>query len=271
MYKIARMGWLPDPMDHRDLAVSSPIVKAAKANTSQESKRVMGASPKANKSKVDLRRYCSPIEDQGDIGSCTAQSAAGLLEFLWRQTIDEPVDASRLFIYKATRNLLGWSGDTGAFVRETIKAIRLFGACPESHWPYETEAFDDEPPAFCYAYANNFKALVYYRLEPTIAELEKSLAAGIPFAFGFSCFASIDDFDVSRTGHIPFPKKRDKNVGGHAVMCVGFDRKAKHFIIRNSWGEGWGDGGYGYLPYEYFTKGLADDCWAVVKSDYEGL
>lgn len=147
MYRIARMGWLPDPKDHRDLTSDSKIVKSALASTAHYSKNRMGrATPRA--AKVNLSSNCSAIEDQGDIGSCTAQSVAGLLEFLWLRTHEEIMEASRLFIYKATRNLLGWTGDTGAFVRDTIKAVRMFGTCPETHWSYDTDRFDDEPPAF---------------------------------------------------------------------------------------------------------------------------
>jgi C1A family cysteine protease len=236
--------------------------------------RVKLAPPAKLPTKVDLRDKCPAIEDQGEIGSCTAHAVGGLLEYLWKQTTESGLDGSRLFLYKATRNLLGWTGDTGAFVRTAIKAARLFGVCPEDWWPYEDEKFDEEPPAFCYSLAQNFKTLVYYRLDAEIPKLKASLAQGIPFAFGFTCFETIDDPEVAETGRIPFPAKNETTVGGHAVMAVGYDDTEKSFIIRNSWGRTWGDPncrGYGYIPYKYFDTDLADDCWCVLKVNIEDV
>ena len=272
-YRIARLGWLPDPLDHRDVLHDSPRVKAAQATTAKRAaKGVVAAKPTAKlPASVDLSRYCSPIEDQGMIGSCTAQSVVGLLEYLWRLIYGRGIDASRLFVYKATRNLLGWTGDTGAFVRSTIKAVRLFGTCPEDYWPYHEGQFDTEPPAFCYSFARNYRTILYYRLQERVEALRTSLAQGLPFAFGFTCFESLFNPEVSETGMIPFPEPGESVIGGHAIMAVGYEHAKKHFIIRNSWGRDWGRGGYGYLPYAYFERGLADDCWCVLKTEYEEL
>jgi C1A family cysteine protease len=220
---------------------------------------------------VDLSTHCPPVEDQADIGSCTAHAVVGLLEYLWMQTHKKHLDASRLFVYKATRNLLGWTGDTGAFVRTAMKSLRVFGACPEDYWPYDAVKFEEEPTSFCYAFGASFKSLVYYRIDPTLADIRKSLAAGVPFAFGFTCYESIDNPSVAATGRIPFPNGSERVVGGHAVMAVGYDDAKKHVIIQNSWGRGWGNKGFGYLPYAYFEMELADDCWCLIKATYEDL
>ncbi|MGD8450837.1 MAG: C1 family peptidase [Phycisphaerae bacterium] len=272
-YRIARLGWLPDPLDHRDLRVQSATVKTALERTAKFAAKgaIKARATTKLPPSVDLSSECTRIENQGEIGSCTAHSVVGLLEYLWKQTYGKAVDASRLFVYKATRNLLGWTGDTGAFVRSTIKAVRLFGACPEDYWPYDEPAFDNEPPAFCYAFAQNFKTIIYYRLEEKVDALRASLAQGVPFAFGFTCFESLFNPDVEETGVIPFPGPNEAVIGGHAIMAVGYEQAKKRFIIRNSWGRGWGRRGYGYLPYAYVEQGLADDCWCIVKSQYEGL
>ncbi|MCP5517425.1 MAG: C1 family peptidase [Verrucomicrobiales bacterium] len=235
---------------------------------------------------VDLRPFMSPIEDQGGIGSCTAQAVTGLVEYLQIATHGSYVDASRLFLYKATRNLLQWTGDTGAYIRETIKAVRLFGMCPEDYWIYREADFDAEPPAFCYAFAANYKALRFYRLA-NLEDIKQSLSQGYPVAFGFTCFESLFTEEVQRTGIIPFPTSREKVKGGHAVLAVGYRDEdgsgsedgppAGHVIIRNSWGD-WGEQGYGFLPYSFFeprevriggrTKRLAplsDDYWTMTQ------
>jgi C1A family cysteine protease len=271
-YRIRRFGYLPDPYDHRDLGPrSSRVGKALRASASRSGGVLKKSGPARTPAKVDLRKHFPAIEDQGEIGSCTAHAIVGLLECLWKQTAGENIDASRLFVYKTTRNLLGWQGDSGAFIRTAIKAVRLFGVCPEDYWDYDEAEFDSEPPAFCYSFARNYRSLVYYRLPEKVADLKKSLAQGIPFAFGFTCFESIDNEEVVDTGRIPFPERGEHTVGGHAVVAVGYDDRAGSFVIRNSWGRSWGDKGYGMLPYKYFEEKLADDCWCILKSEYEAL
>ena len=63
---------------------------------------------------------------------------------------------------------------------------------------------------------------------------------------------------------MPMPKENEKVLGGHAVAVVGYCDKQKHFIIRNSWGEEWGDKGYFYMPYKFITNPqYANDFWTV--------
>ncbi len=277
-YHISRFGWLPDPLDGRDfsvrdarvrarLAVALPCLSTRTAVPAAAAAR-NGAQAAVGALRVDLRPWCSPIEDQGDVGSCTAHAVIGALEYFERKTHGEHVNASRLFLYKVTRRFLGWDGrgDTGAFIRSTIKALRLFGAVPENYWPHDTRSFDREPEAFHYAFAQNFRAVEYFRLDEDVDHLRSALDAGLPFAFGFTCFTSLDWPSVTRSGVIPYPRATDSVTGGHAVLAVGYTDS--HVLIRNSWGTAWGDRGYGYLPWTYFDgkRPLATDCWALVNA-----
>jgi C1A family cysteine protease len=271
-YRIARFGWLPDPLDYRDRSIEDPAVQQRlRRILPLTAKAVTPSKPKATalgSLRVDLRPWCSPVEDQGQIGSCTANAVVGALEYFERKTRGEHVDASRFFLYKVTRRYLGWDGrgDTGAFVRSTIKALRLFGVTPERYWPYDERQFDVEPQAFHYSLAQNFKALEYFRVSENVEHLKSVLRAGLPFAFGFTCFSSIDEPEVARTGIIPYPRLRDSVVGGHAVLALGYTDS--HVLFRNSWGAGWGDRGYGFLPWTYFDQShpLATDCWVLVNA-----
>ena len=235
---------------------------------------------------ADLRKWCSPIEQQGNIGSCTAQAGVGMMEYFENRSFNKVLDASRLFLYKATRNLMKETGDVGGYLRFTMGAMALFGLPPEEYWPYIEEKFDEEPPAFCYAYAQNYKSLQYYRHDPSgtakaavLESVKKHLAAGLPSMFGFSVYSSYTQAD--KNGKIPYPAKGEKIAGGHAIMAVGFDDKMKikntnakgpettgALLIRNSWGEKWGEKGYGWLPYEYLLAGLADEWWSLIKSEW---
>jgi len=298
MYTLLRrrlgLGWLPDYPDFRDLTVEHDDVSSRLKGLGQTSVKKMlvkTGSPKLTKTtlptSVSLVNWFSPVEDQGQLGSCTANAGVGMVEYFERRAFGKHTDASRLFLYKATRNLMKETGDTGAFLRTTMGAMVLFGLPPEEYWPYNEADFDNEPTAFCYAFAQNYQAISYYRLDPPgtkatdlLNQIRVNLSAGLPSMFGFTVYSSIEQADASG-GKIPYPTKGDKILGGHAIVVAGYDDKMKiknttagakettgAFLIRNSWGTGWGDNGYGWLPYDYVIKGLADDWWSLLKNEW---
>jgi C1A family cysteine protease len=299
------LGWMPDLPDFRDLTNESSTVQeifsnaTMKFNPAQKAgKSAKGASatPLTLATSVDLRAWCSPIEDQGQLGSCTANAGVGMLEYYQRRAFGIHLDASRLFLYKVTRNLLKWTGDTGAYLRTTMKAMAGFGVCPEEYWPYSdvktgpnggpNDPFEKEPSGFNYQFAANYKSTTYYRLDPVGAtpatilnNIKTYAAAGLPSMFGFTVYSCIS-LASTNGGKIPYPKAGNTVLGGHAVMIVGYDdtmviqngvggpKTTGAFLIRNSWGTSWGNSGYGYLPYEYVLKGLAQDFWSIVNANF---
>ena len=172
---------------------------------------------------------------------------------------------SRLFIYYNERVMEGTvNEDSGAQIRDGIKSVAQQGDCPETLWPYDITKFAVKPPAQCYQQALKFKALQYQRLSQILNQLKGCLASGYPFVFGFTVYSSFESQQVAQTGHAPMPSPPEASVGGHAVMAVGYDDSQNWFIVRNSWGVGWGMQGYFTLPYAYLLEqNLANDFWTI--------
>lgn len=271
------MGWQRDLPDFRDYSPDHDEIKELfKWSKGFKAASASGATSVKATPSIDLSQWCSPIEDQGNIGSCTAQAGVGLLEYYENRAFGRHLDASRLFLYKTTRNLLGWTGDTGAWLRTTMQAMVVFGVPPEQYLAYDVSKYDVEPNAFCYSFAQNYKSIRYYRLDglgttnsQLLQRVKRFLKAGYPSMFGFTVYNFGND-----KGEFAFPGPNDAVQGGHAVVAVGYDdsrkigREKGALKVRNSWGTGWGENGYGWLPYRYVEEDLAVDFWNLFKADY---
>jgi len=279
-------GWLPPWPDLRDYTTAKPeIAEMVRGLGLTHPEGPNAALPKA----IDLRPWCSRVENQKQLGSCTAHAAVGIVEYFQKRAYGKHVEGSRLFVYKTTRNLMRTTGDTGAWLRNAMGALVLCGVPDEKYWPYtdEEDEFDREPDSFVYAVAENYKAVRYYCHDPmggnatpdqVLIAVRQHLAAGVPSMFGFWGFASFESSEVK--GGIPCPCPGEHAEWGHAVVAVGYDdskeiRNTKcgrattgALLIRNSWGASWGDQGYGWLPYEYVTRQLARDFWSLLSMEW---
>lgn len=297
MADIPGMGWVPDIPDYKDYTDQTPAVVADLAKTrlaarlsfmpsTLSSGGVGGTATAAAPAPVltvppaiDLRAFCSPIEDQKTLGSCTANAAVALVEYFERKASGNHIDGSRLFVYKTTRNLLNWTGDRGAYLRTAMGALIMFGVPPESYWPYDISKFDVEPTSFVYALGQNFKSVKYFRLDPAgltpsqvLNNVKQYMAGGFPSMFGLPVY---DEFmHVPASGLIDLPKPHSHLYGGHAIVAVGYDDNKQigsdkgALLIRNSWGAGWGLSGYAWLSYKYVTNGLALDWWTNISCEW---
>ena len=240
-------GWVPDLPDHRDYMYGA-----------------VRAVPAVLPPSVDLRPTCPPVEDQGQLGSCTGNALVGALEFLEKKDKVPFADLSRLFVYYNERVIEHTvKSDSGAQIRDGIKTLVSQGVCSEKKWPYQISKFAVKPTAACYKEALTHTISTYNRIQ-TLDEMRACLADGFPFVFGFTVYESFESQQVAKTGIVQMPRTGEKVVGGHAVVGVGYSDADKRFVVRNSWGTGWGMQGYFTIPYDYLSnRNLADDFWTI--------
>lgn len=239
-------SWIPDRPDFRDHAFEL-------------------AKPIPLPSVVDLRPKLPPVYDQGDLGSCTGNAIAAAFDFA-RQKQGKPfLTPSRLFIYFQERKVEGTiDSDAGAMIRDGIKSVAKLGVCPESEWPYDPAQFATEPTPKSYADALENQVISYKRISASLRSMIYCLAYGYPFVFGFSVYDSFMSDAVQATGVVPMPDFSETQVGGHAVLAVGYDQSRHAFLVRNSWSAAWGMAGYCWMPMEYLNNpDLCDDRWQI--------
>ncbi len=244
-------GWVPDLPDQRDILFSAVQAVPARLPPS-----------------ADLRPDCAPVENQGPLGSCTANAIAGALEFLERKDHVRFVNVSRLFIYYNERVIEHTvTSDSGAMIRDGIKTVVKQGACSEHKWPYTIAKFSVKPPAACYKDALQHQVTSYQRIL-TLDEMRACLAQGFPFVFGFTVYESFQSQQVAQTGVVAMPQPGERVAGGHAVLAVGYNDAERRFVVRNSWGARWGMEGYFTMPYDYLAnRNLADDMWTIRRGE----
>ena len=242
-------GWIRDLPDDRDFVYGAPLVRF----------------PQGLPPSIDRRSECPPVYDQGQLGSCTGNGIAGAIEFDQRKQGTKEFTPSRLFIYYNERVIEGTvDHDAGAQIRDGIKAVAKVGAPPETDWPYDIAKFAQRPPPLAYSDAKQDLVSSYSRVVQDATQMRGCLAEGYPFVFGFTVYQSFESASVAQTGIVPMPGTGEAVLGGHCVVAVGYDDTKRQFIVRNSWGTGWGLNGYCLMPYEYLINPrLASDFWTI--------
>lgn len=228
-----RYGWRPSLPDQRDLIADTSDLPVPR--------------------EVDPRHRMPPVYDQGDLGSCTANAVAAAIE------ADAIIDnrdiggtPSRLDIYAGERLLehTPLNEDSGAYGRDGFKFAHSTGVIPESEWPYDVARFDRQPPAF-----QRRKIGAYRVVKRTVTDFKRALGNEQTVAVGFSVYESFESPTVAKTGVMPMPSRRERLLGGHEVLVVGYlAAKPDYALTRNSWGTGWGMGGYFLMPWDVLLR-----------------
>jgi C1A family cysteine protease len=283
-FRIKGFGWLKDPPSIKDYSAKDAerAINGREIHEKKSTEVMNKILPRGTTvtlpASVDNRKWCSPIRDQGNLGSCTAFMACGMYEYMCKRGHSKYEVLSPLFTYKSTRWLMNLEGDTGAWIRSAIGSLAIHGSPPEERWEYDVDAYEEIPNPFVHGYAQQFQALKYFRLDKGIPSdqtlvdrMKDYISRGFPLGIGFSVFESYEEA-TSNGGFIPYPHPNEEMVGGHAVFIVGY--KDDNFLFKNSWSRDWGDKGYGWIPMKYFIREpdmdapLADDVWTITKYEW---
>lgn len=238
----------PDPIDLRDHIFKATLI----------------VHPTQLPAEVDLRPQMSPIVDQGELGSCTANAiVSGLREFLMLKAGVTLTPLSRLYLYWHERFIEGdVNEDAGAIIRDGMNVLASMGACPEVDFPYVVTKFTSKPSDQAEKDAAAFKITSYHRIYD-LNSMKACLAEGFPVVIGMQVYASFESDDVANHGMVPLPKFGEETLGGHAMCVVGYKYigRDEYLIVRNSWGTSWGDKGYCYIPSSFVTRNYINDMW----------
>lgn len=206
---------------------------------------------------VDLRKWCSPVRDQGNLGACTGFAGEALKEFLQNRDKTSKRILSPRFLYYCERVLMGTvNEDSGASIRDIFKVLNKTGISHEDCCPYQIERFAKKPSLLAYAHGLLKRIKKYSRLY-SVEDVKQALAQNKGVIFGFYVYESFGT--VGKDGLMPIPKSGEEKWGGHAVFVCGYDDIKKVFIVKNSWGTEWGSDGYFFFPYEAFNTVI--DAW----------
>ncbi|HBN09878.1 MAG TPA: hypothetical protein DD435_14945 [Cyanobacteria bacterium UBA8530] len=213
--------------------------------------------------KVDLRNKCSQIGDQGNMGACVGWASAGFREILEIKNREKFEKLSPMYMYFKLREVENQIYlDVGSKISDVMPLFENVGISPEEYWPYDVSRFEIAPPPIADANAGRFKIQAPRSLagRNIVKTMKYELTRGNPIIFGFQVFDNI--YDVGADAVLPLPGPKNYIVGGHAVVAVGYDDSRRVFIVRNSWGTEWGDHGYFYMPYDYFSI-WGSDFWTA--------
>jgi C1A family cysteine protease len=210
---------------------------------------------------VDLSSYCVAM-DQYNAESCTGNATCEALEMLENMATGNAVLLSRLFTYAMARTIEGsLDQDTGSHVRTCFETLTLMGCCTEALWPYDLSQVCTPPSIIAQQQAAGHKTSAYYRITSTgdqrLSDVQTALYNRLPVVIATDVGTAFQNL----SGSLGPLSILDDDLGGHALVVVGYDPTTNLYKIKNSWGTSWGLNGFCQFTADYLTWDTTDDLW----------
>jgi len=240
-----------------DIKKQDQLIKFINARLEALAPTAAASVPESTQPALDYSSAIKRVRDGGQEGSVVGQAFATAMEYQIAKSMHQDRQISARYIYYAAREAIGTTGvDSGASIPDAIRVLSKDGAVEESVWPYVAGQFAAKPPAAVET-APRFR-ITGARALKGLQAIKNALAKSGPVVAGIAVYESAFNAATSKSGVIPLPGEKEQTVGGHAIVIVGYDDAQKRFKFVNSWGTGWGEHGFGYLPYEYVEKHPVD-------------
>lgn len=210
---------------------------------------------------IDLRQSFTPVKSQGSLGSCSAFAVTSVIEYMIRRLTGEIRNMSEAFLYYNAREAVGKQNENcGTSIYRIIKEAMTAGICDESHHQYDENNFSAAPSDLAFAEAQKCLVIKAMNVKVETETIKSAIADGHPVVISARIF---DSFGSDRAGFVRMPSPDEispREEFSHAMVICGYSDDYKVFVVRNSWGEDFGDGGYCYMPYRYAEEYLNYAC-----------
>ena len=210
---------------------------------------VYGTSSKDSSLPPTFRLWDSPIKNQLTKSTCVAHALASAVEILQHYDTGsrELISTSWFYGYRDADDYQ----QEGMYILEALEMARKVGGVPKTLMPdnlgyNESRKLIQNMKDSCLSVSSSYRIKNYASItkQDILSGMYKNNA---PVIIGMVVYDSF--IDVDSTGVLSVPKETEQNYGGHAVLCTGWTtiNDDIYLVIKNSWGEQWGDNGYAYM------------------------
>jgi len=212
----------------------------------------------------DLRAAWWRIQDQGATGSCVGWASADAVlrwHFVKTNRIAQSEMISPRFQWIAAKETDEFNSRPTTFVeaegtslKAALDVARKFGSVKDTVLPFASALGYRGNASTFYAIAAQLKISMYFNLGREIGNWRVWLATKGPIATRLTVDSTWNQATTTKGKLDVYKPKTAK--GGHAVALVGYTPDA--FIVRNSWGTGWGDRGFAYASLAYAQEAFTE-------------